>query len=83
MRSPLTIDQAIDIAWGIDKFRGGSRPTLQDALERIDRQLAACGLNWLTGQEARRVLGEACKQSTNPKAEETNGENYPYPGCRI
>ena len=63
MRSTMTVDQAIDIAWGIDKLRGESRPTRQEALERIEGQLATCGFNWLTGQEARRVLREACNQS--------------------
>lgn len=58
----MTIDEAIDIAWGIDKFHGGPRPTPQAALEHIDRQVATCGFNWLTGQEAQRVLREACKQ---------------------
>jgi len=31
----------------------------------IEEQLATCGFNWLTGQEARRVLCKACTQSTN------------------
>ena len=72
----MTIDEAIDIAWGIDKLRGVPRPSPHEALERIDQQLATCGFNWLTGQEARSVLYEACKQSTIPKAEETNGKDY-------
>ena len=62
----MTIDEAIDIAWGIDKFLGGPRPAVQEALERIDQQLASCGFNWLTGQEAQRVLREACKRPTIP-----------------
>lgn len=66
MRSTMTIDEAIDIALGIDKVPHGPRLTIQDALERIERQLATCGFNWLTGQEARRVLREACGQSITP-----------------
>jgi hypothetical protein len=66
----MTIDEAIDIAWGIDKFRGGPRPTVQAALEFIDQQLATCGFNWLTGQEARQVLREALTQSTFPRQKE-------------
>ncbi len=67
MRSSMTLDEAIDIAWGIDKLHAGARPTPQEALERIDRQLATCGFKWLTGQEARWVLREACKQSIIPR----------------
>lgn len=55
----MTIDEAIDIAWGADKFHGVPRPTIQQALEQIEEQLASCGFNWLTGQEAKRVLSEA------------------------
>jgi hypothetical protein len=62
----MTIDEAIDIAWGADSFRGLPRPTVQEALESIDEQLASCGFNWLTGQEAQRVLREACKQPPIP-----------------
>ena len=56
----MTIDQAIDIAWGLDRLHGEPRPSVQEALEQIEQQLAICGFNWLTGQEARRVLQEAC-----------------------
>ena len=65
----MTIDQAIDIAWGIDKFSGGPRPTPQDALEHFGQQLALCGFNWLTGQEVQRVLREACTQPIIPRPE--------------
>lgn len=58
----MTIDDAIDIGWGIDKLNGGPRPTPQDALELIGPQLAVCDFNWLGGQEAQRVLREACSR---------------------
>lgn len=72
----MTIDEAIDIAWGADKLHGVPRPTISQALEQIDEQLASCGFNWLTGQEAKRVLREAL--STTPFAGETNGKDDPY-----
>lgn len=65
----MTLDEAINIARGIDKCRAEPRPTVQEALEQIEEQLATCGFNWLTGQEAQRVLQEACTQSTHPKQE--------------
>ncbi len=55
----MTIDEAINISWGADQYRGVPRPTVEEALERIDHQLATCGFNWLTGQEARDVLRRA------------------------
>ena len=55
----MTIDEAIDISWGADRYRGDPRPTVEEALERIEHQLATCGFNWLTGQEARDVLRRA------------------------
>jgi hypothetical protein len=58
----MTADEAIDISWGADRYRGVSRPTVQEALERIEHQLATCGFNWLTGQAARDVLREAAAQ---------------------
>ena len=54
----MTIDEAIDISWGADRYRGVPRPTVEEALERIEHQLATCGFNWLTGQAARDVLRE-------------------------
>lgn len=57
----MTIDEAIDIAWGADKYRGVPRPTLKEALERIEYQLATCGFHWITGQSARDVLHRAVK----------------------
>ena len=62
----MTVNEAIDIAWGIDQFHGGPRPTAQEALGRIDEQLAVCGFNWLTGQEARALLREACARIHTP-----------------
>ena len=52
----MTIEQAINIAWGIGKFTGAKRPTAEEALKIIDEQLRTCGFNWLTGQAAREVL---------------------------
>jgi len=52
----MTTEEAIDISWGADRYRGVPRPTVQEALERIEHQLATCGFNWLTGQAAREVL---------------------------
>ena len=52
----MTIDEAINISWGADRYRGIPRPTVEEALERIEHQLATCGFNWLTGQAARDVL---------------------------
>ncbi len=56
----MTIDEAIDISWGADKHRGIPRPTVEEALEQIEHQLATCGFNWLTGQTALDVLRRAC-----------------------
>jgi hypothetical protein len=61
----MTTDEAIDISWGADRYRGVPRPTEEEALERIDHQLAACGFNWLTGQEARDVLRRAIRPDLN------------------
>ena len=55
----MTVDEAIDIAWGADRYCGVPRPTIQEALERIEHQLATCGFNWLTSQAARDVLRQA------------------------
>ena len=55
----MTIDEAIDISWGADRYRGVPRPSVEEALERIEHQLAECGFNWLTGQAARDVLRQA------------------------
>ena len=55
----MTINEAIDISWGADQYRGDPRPTVEEALERIEYQLATCGFNWLTGQAARDVLRSA------------------------
>ena len=52
----MTTAEAIEISWGADRYRGVLRPTVQEALERIEHQLATCGFNWLTGQAARDVL---------------------------
>jgi hypothetical protein len=60
----MTIDQAIDISWGADRYRGVPRPTVAEALERIEHQLATCGYNWLTGQTARDVLRQAVDAQT-------------------
>ena len=67
----MTIDEAIDISWGADRYRGVPRPTLAEALERIEHQLATCGFNWLTGQAARDVLQQAVGTDTS---ERTNTE---------
>jgi hypothetical protein len=58
----MTIDEAIDISWGADKYRCVPRSTVKEALERIEHQLATCGFNWLTGQTARDVLRKATAQ---------------------
>ncbi len=55
----MTLDEAIDISWGADRYRGVPRPNVTEALERIEHQLATCGFNWLTGQAARDVLRAA------------------------
>jgi len=55
----MTLDEAIDISWGADRFRGVPRPNAREALERIEHQLATCGFNWLTDQAARDVLRAA------------------------
>ncbi len=55
----MTIEEAIDISWGADRYRGVPRPTVKEALERIEHQLTTCGFNWLTGQAARDVLRQA------------------------
>ncbi len=55
----VTLDEAINIAWGADRYRGGPRPTVEEALERIEHQLATCAFNWLTGKAARDVLRAA------------------------
>jgi len=60
----MTIDEAIDISWGADRYRGDPRPTVEEALERIEHQLATCGFNWLTGQAARDVLRQAAGPDT-------------------
>ena len=60
----MTIDEAIDISWGADRYRGDPRPTVGEALERIEHQLATCGFNWLTGQAARDVLRQAAGPDT-------------------
>jgi hypothetical protein len=68
----MTIDDAIDIGQGINMLRGVSRPTIGDALDLVEQQLATCGFNWLTGQEARRVLREACEQPIVPIEKKRN-----------
>ena len=55
----MTTDEAIDLSWGADRYRGVPRPTVEEALERIEHQLATCGFNWLTGLAARDVLRQA------------------------
>ena len=55
----MSIDEAIDISWGADQFRGIPRPDMAEALDRIKFQLKTCGFNWLTGIEARDVLQQA------------------------
>ena len=55
----MTTDEAIDISWGADRYRGVPRPSMQEALERIEHQLATCGFNWITGEVARDVLCHA------------------------
>ena len=66
----MTINEAIDISWGADRYRGVPRPTVEEALERIEHQLATCGFNWLTGQEVRDVLRRAvARPITKPDAE--------------
>lgn len=55
----MTVEEAIDISWGADKYRNVPRPSLAEALDRIEFQVETCGFNWLTGIEARRVLREA------------------------
>ena len=61
----MTIDEAIDITWGIDKLLGEPRPSAAEALERIEHQLTTCGFNWLTGQVARDVLRQAAGPDTS------------------
>ena len=65
----MTVNEAIDIAWGIDKFCGQRRPSPQKALERIEKQIAFCDFNWITGQEARTAIQEVCTQSNTPVQE--------------
>ncbi len=67
----MTIDEAIDISWGADRYRGVLRPDLAEALERIEHQLTTCGFNWLTGQAAHAVLREAISQSGPDQGTET------------
>lgn len=62
----MIVNEAIDIAWGIDKFCGQRRPSPPGALERIEQQIALCNFNWLTGQEARRVLQQVCTRCHSP-----------------
>jgi hypothetical protein len=52
----MTVDQAIDIAWGIGSFTGEARSSAQEALEIINEQLRICDFSWLTGQAARKAL---------------------------
>lgn len=59
----MTLDEAIDVSWGADRYRGVPRPTIEEALERIEYQLATCGFNWLTGQHARATLIEAASDA--------------------
>lgn len=59
----MTVDEAIDISWGADRYRGVPRPNVQEALERIEHQLTTCGFNWLTGHAARDALREAAAQA--------------------
>ncbi len=68
---PMTIDEAIDISWGADRYRGVPRPNVAEALERIEHQLTACGFNWITGQEAREVLRTAISQPRSDQDAET------------
>jgi hypothetical protein len=67
----MTIDEAIEISWGADRYRGVPRPTVEEALERIEFQLAACGFNWLTGQAAREVLRTTVSASRSDRDAET------------
>ena len=71
----MTIDEAIDISWGADRYRGIPRPTVEEALERIEHQLATCGFNWLTGQAARDVLRQAV--ATSPCDKDTERKKSP------
>jgi hypothetical protein len=52
----MTIDEAINIAWGIGRSTGQARPTVSQALEIINEQLRIYNFNWLTGQAAKEVL---------------------------
>ena len=54
----VTLDEAINIAWGADRYRGGPRPTVEEALERIEHQLTTCGF-----QLAHRPSGTGRAQS--------------------
>lgn len=65
----MTIDEAVNIAWGADKCRGIPRPTLKEAVERIEHQLATCGFNWITGQTALDVLCQACSYAEQNRVE--------------
>ncbi len=68
----MTTDEAINVSWGADRCRGVPRPTVEEALERIGHQLATCGFNWLTGQEARDVLRRAIARA-DANSERTDG----------
>ena len=67
----MTIDEAIDISWGADRYRGVPRPDVTEALVRIEHQLATCGFNWITGQEAREVLQKVISQFGSDQDAET------------
>lgn len=69
----MTIDEAIDISWGADRYRGVLRPSVEEALERIEHQLAICGFNWLTGEKARDVLRRAVRKAQADLEPHTGG----------
>jgi len=73
----MTVEEAIDISWGADRYRGVPRPTVEEALERIEHQLATCGFNWLTGQAARDVLRPTLATESSNISTTANREEKP------
>jgi hypothetical protein len=69
----MTVEQAIDISWGIGRFTDEARPSVREALEIIEEQLRICGFNWLTGQTAREVLLSAVTPTNGSEQDNTKG----------
>jgi hypothetical protein len=59
----MTVDEAVNIAWGLGRNLGEPRPDARQALAEIEEKLATCGHTWITGEMARNVLKAELERS--------------------